>query len=384
MTCAAPHVKLAAVIETKTFVNLDSLEAQTVTTLGAFRRYCRTAALAAGLAGVVFLNPMVVSEAQAVKEPAAPPKEDPSKSKGQAETKAAPHYSVPPTFSNVPYGKHPRQVLDFFKADTAEPAPLVVHIHGGGWVNGDKVGVGDLKKLLDHGISVASINYRYVTQAQEAGIKPPVKWPLEDAARAVQFLRSKAAEWNIDKTRVAATGGSAGACSSLWLAFHDDMARSDGSDDPVARESTRLTAAAVNGAQTSLDPLQLREWIPNMRYGGHAFGFTASGGSGRDSQFQRFYDHRGEVLEWIKEYSPFAHVGPGDPPVYLNYPAQDKPPKKGEAQKDPTHSAVLGLLLEEKLKAVGDEVHLVYPGHQDPGYAGPTDFLIAKLKGAKR
>ena len=56
---------------------------------------------------------------------------------------------MPPTFSNVPYGKHERQVLDFFKADTTEPAPLVVHIHGGGWVNGDKVGVGRLKKLLD-------------------------------------------------------------------------------------------------------------------------------------------------------------------------------------------------------------------------------------------
>ena len=59
-------------------------------------------------------------------------------------------------------------MLDFFRADTKEPAPLVVHIHGGGWVNGDKVGVGDLKKLLDSGISVASINYRFTTQAQEA------------------------------------------------------------------------------------------------------------------------------------------------------------------------------------------------------------------------
>ena len=186
----------------------------------------------------------------------------------------------------MPYGTHERQVLDFFKADSKSgPPPLVVHIHGGGWVNGDKVGVTDLKKYLDRGISVASINYRFVTQGQEAGVKPPVKWPLEDAARAVQFLRSKAAEWNIDKTRVGATGSSAGACSSLWLAFHDDMARPDGAD-PVARESTRLTAAAVVGAQTSLDPAQLREWMPNMKYGGHAFGFTG-GGNARDSQFQQ-------------------------------------------------------------------------------------------------
>ena len=89
------------------------------------------------------------------------------------------------------------------------------------------------------------------------------------------------------------------------------------------------------------------------------------------------------MLEWIKEYSPYAHVGPGDPPVFLDYPAQDKPPVKGEDQKDPTHTAVLGLLLEEKLKAEGDEVHLAYPGHKDPEYASITDFLIAKLKGPK-
>ncbi len=340
----------------------------------------RAAAIIAGLAWMYFLNPSVRSQDQVVKErPKAQAKK--ARTKAQPKAKAARRYSVPPTFSNVHYGQNERQVLDFFKADSTEPAPLVVHIHGGGWVNGDKVGVPDLKRLLDHGISVASINYRFTTHAQAAGIKPPVKWPLEDAARAVQFLRSKAGEWNIDKSRIAATGGSAGACSSLWLAFHDDMAKPD-SPDPVARESTRLTAAAVNGAQTSLDPLQLREWIPNMQYGGHAFGFT--GTDGRDSQFQQFYDHRGDVLDWIKEYSPLAQVGPGDPPVFLNYPGQDKPPVKGEAQKDPTHTAVLGLLLEEKLKAAGDEVHLAYPGHQDPEYSGTAEFMIAKLKASKR
>jgi acetyl esterase/lipase len=320
----------------------------------------------------ILLCPSARSRAQDVKEQ---PKDEP-----KVKAKAVRRYSVPPTYSNVHYGDHERQVLDFFKAETKEPAPLVVHIHGGGWADGDKVGMGDLKKLLDAGISVASINYRFVPQAQAAGIKPPVKWPLEDAARAVQFLRSKAGEWNIDKTRVGATGSSAGACSSLWLAFHDDMARPD-SPDPVARESTRLTVAAVSGAQTSLDPAQLREWIPNMRYGGHAFGFSTS--NARDSQFQQFHDHRADVLDWIKEYSPYANAGPGEPPVFLDYPAQDKPAVKGEAQKDPTHTAVLGLLLEEKLKAEGDEVHVAYPGHKDPEYASMADFLIAKLKVSK-
>jgi acetyl esterase/lipase len=313
------------------------------------------------------------------------PKEAPkTQEKAKAKAKAPTGPPIPPTYGNVAYGDHPRQVLDFYKADTTDPAPLVVYIHGGGWVNGDKWGIGAsfIKALREKGISVAAINYRYTTQADEAGVKPPVKWPLEDAARALQFLRSKAGEWNIDKAKVGATGGSAGACSSLWLALHDDMARPD-SSDPVARESTRLTCAAVNGAQTSLDPQQLRAWMPNMRYGGHAFGFRLPDAQGRDSEFQRFYDHREEVLSWIKEYSPYEHAGPGDPPIFMDYPSQNKPARLGEEQKDPTHSAVMGVTLQEKLRENGDEAHLMYPEHPDPDYASITDFLVAKLTGKR-
>jgi hypothetical protein len=56
------------------------------------------------------------------------------------------------------------------------------------------------------------------------GVKPPVQWPLPDAARVLQFVRSKAAEWNIDETRIGASGCSPGAGASLWLAFHPDFA----------------------------------------------------------------------------------------------------------------------------------------------------------------
>jgi acetyl esterase/lipase len=302
----------------------------------------------------------------------------------KAKAKVAVQELPPKTFADVAYGDHPRHVLDFWKADSARSAPLVVFIHGGGWVGGDKDRgyTVDVKKLLKEGISVAAINYRYVTLAQEAGIKPPVKWPLEDAARAIQSLRSKAGEWNIDKARIGATGGSAGACSSLWLALHDDMAKPD-SADPVARESTRLSCAAVVGAQTALDPQQMRAWMPNMRYGGHAFGFPRQGRTDSAATFQEFYDHRDDVLPWIREYSPYEHAGRGDPPVFLDYPRQDKPPRVGEEQTDPTHSAVFGLKLQEKLQEAGDEVHLAYPGHRDPDYDDCTAFLIAKLKAAR-
>ena len=43
-----------------------------------------------------------------------------------------------PTLADVPYGTHPKQVLDFYKAESSTPTPLVFYIHGGGWMGGKK------------------------------------------------------------------------------------------------------------------------------------------------------------------------------------------------------------------------------------------------------
>ncbi len=298
------------------------------------------------------------------------------------ETAATPAPATPqpgpaPTLANVPYGTHERQVLDFYQAKSDKPTPLLFFIHGGGWVAGDKKNPGGLKSCLAAGISVVSINYRYSWQAQLDGVKPPVKAPLEDAARALQFVRSKAKEWNIDKQRIGASGGSAGACSSIWLAMHNDMADLK-SSDPIARESTRLWCAAVNGAQTSLDPKELKEWTPNSRYGGHAFGFMDPKDiKDRDKHFDDFLQHREEVLPWIKEYSPIEHASADDPPIYMIY---STAPALGEPQKDPTHTSNYGVKLQEKLRGLGVPCELVYPGAPDVKHPTIESFLIEVLK----
>jgi acetyl esterase/lipase len=280
----------------------------------------------------------------------------------KADTPEKPRTLPKPTLANVAYGTHERQVLDFYKAESSQPTPVVFFIHGGGWVAGDKGGAGSMAPCLDAGISIVSINYRYSWQAQLADVKPPVQWPLRDAARALQFVRSKAAEWNIDKRRIGASGGSAGACSSLWLAFHDDLADPK-SDDPIARESTRLWCAAVTGAQTSLDPKQLKEWTPNSRYGGHAFGFMDPKDlKTRDTQFDQFLAAREQLLPWIKEYSPYELVSADDPPVYLHYAAA---PGLGKEQKDPRPSRSRPILKARKFVVPTAAVYL-------PLVAGPS------------
>jgi hypothetical protein len=277
--------------------------------------------------------------------------------------------SIPkPTLSEVPYGTHERHVLDFWKAKSDKPTPLVFVIHGGGWKGGSKERLSrfvDAPALLKAGISVVAINYRYTSQAN--GLEPPVKAPLYDAARALQFVRSKATEWNIDKTRIAAAGGSAGACTSLWLLYHDDLADPK-SDDPIARESTRLYCAAVNNAQTTADPQQMKEWTPNSKYGGHAFGLNS---------FDQFLAERENILPWIQEYSPYLLASSDDPPVYQHY--KGPPPAIGKPQKDPTHTANFGLKLQERCENLGLSCELVYTGAKGVKHKDATAYIIASL-----
>jgi len=287
-----------------------------------------------------------------------------------------------PTLAGVAYGNHPKQALDFWKAKSDKPTPVVFYIHGGGWMGGDRTRIGVLSPLQDilaAGISVVSIDYRHIPEATADNEVPPVKGPLSDAARALQFVRSKAAEWNIDKERIGATGGSAGACSSLWLAFHPDMADPK-SPDPVARESTRLWCAAVMNAQTSLDPQQMKEWTPNSRYGGHAFGFKADPEK-KLSEFQQFLAGRDKILPWIAEYSPYALVTADDPPIYLVY---SNTPALGQDHKDPTHSANFGVKLQEKCIGEGVECELAYPDAPGVKHATAREYLIERLNSPTR
>jgi hypothetical protein len=305
----------------------------------------------------------------------------------KAAAKAAPfvndgnpeHLKTPlvlPPDENVSYGPHKKQVMYFWRAKSDQPTPLLFYIHGGGWANGDRSSVnGMLKDCLAAGISVVSVEYRFVKEATADGVTPPVKGPMLDCARALQFCRSKAKEWNLDKTRIGASGGSAGACTSLWLAFHDDLA-DPSSADPIARESTRLTCAAVSVPQTSLDPKQMREWTPNSRYGAHAFGINGDTEK-KISAFDAFYEAREKIMPLIKEYSPYELVSKDDPSVGLYF---GTPPNLGKDEKDPTHTANFGVKLREHCDEIKVPCELVYPGAPDVTHKTATDFIIAHLK----
>ncbi len=277
-------------------------------------------------------------------------------------------YAVLPTRQLVAYGPHYSQVLDFWKAESSLPTPVVIYLHGGGWNQGTRRDVGGLEDYLKAGISVVAVDYRFIAQASAENFVPPVRGPLYDAARALQFVRSQAVEWGLHKDRIAVTGGSAGACSALWLAFHKDMA-DPASADAVSRESTRPYCVAVVVPQTTLDPQQMKTWTPNSEYGGHAFG--VKGG------FAAFLEQRESLLPWIAEYSPYALATADAPPVYMLY---NDTPNVGHEQNDPTHTANFGVKLQERLRQLNVPCELVYPGALDVTHEQVKDYLIEKLK----
>lgn len=273
-----------------------------------------------------------------------------------------------PDVRDARYGPHERNVLDLWKARSEHPTPLVVFIHGGGFRAGDKSNLSRvlLSHCLDAGFSVAAINYRLSHQA-------PFPAPMHDGARAIQFLRTKASEWNLDPARIAATGGSAGAGISLWMGFHDDMA-DPSSADPVARQSTRLACMGVVGAQSSYDPRFIRKHI-----GGRAHEHPA---------LLPFYGLKADEVEspraiaMYEAASAINHTSAGDPPVFLYY-QESKDPLPDDAKPGQgIHHPNFGVVLKEKLDALKVECVLKhaddYKGRERPMedmYADMTAFF---------
>ena len=279
----------------------------------------------------------------------------------QAASERANASAVTPTRSEVAYGPHARNVLDFYQARSERPTPLVVYIHGGGFVGGDKRSIDQtvLRDALDSGISVAAIHYRFVD-----GATTTFPAPQHDGARAVQFIRSKAGEWNIDPDRVACFGGSAGAGISMWIGFHDDLA-DPSSSDPVLRQSTRIQAVGSFGGQTTYDPIEIKALIGGRAWE-HPSVFKVYALSGRDEalnpspQVKRLYD----------ECSAIKHLTKDDPPLFMVYSEPDAPLPDDARPGERIHHPRFGHVLKREMDKLGIENVYVHTSQASPGDVG--------------
>ena len=273
---------------------------------------------------------------------------------------AAENRQVEPTLKNIPYGESKSQVINVWKAKSDKPTPVLFMIHGGGWYGGQKDEVLTNNYWLEKGVSVVSIDYRLSGEA----ILPA---PVMDAARALQFVRYKAAEWGFDKTKIAVTGGSAGGCTSLWLAFHDDLADPN-SDDPIARESTKPLCAFAHNGQASIEP----QWVlDNIGKTAAAHGMLSRsvGAQGPKDLVAQYAKYQ----QLTEKFSPRLHMDKNDPPVALklSFPLKDTG----------IHSPWFGIKLKEEANKSGVDLS-IYTKEKHPlslDWKQQNQFLLKHL-----
>lgn len=288
--------------------------------------------------------------------------------------------AIKPTYADVAYGPHERHRIDLYLAESKTPTPLVLYIHGGGFRGGDKssASAGQIREFHREGWSVAAINYRFTNVV-------PAPGQYLDCGRALQFLRHNAEKYNLDPKLVASTGGSAGAGTSLWLAFHDDLADPK-SDDPIARQSSRLTCTVVSNGQSSYDPrFAEKAGLPRPNFERHSF-------------FEPFYDIKladANTPEAYKRYdaaAPITHLTKDDPPALLNYSYQNVDVTSTSDLGLVVHHPKLGIALKDEMDKLGIECVVQYRAAEGNGIhrhgggdpVAAVEFIKKHFAGAKK
>lgn len=289
--------------------------------------------------------------------------------------------SIPePDLGNVKYGLHDRNVFDIWFADKSKITPLVIFIHGGGFREGSKerINANVLEDLLESGISVASINYRLLSDA-------PLPAAHLDAKLALQFIRSKSTEWKINKHKIGLFGGSAGAQICMWIAFSNDMANLD-SLNPIEHESTRVTCVAPIGGQTTMNTAF---WVrlatkhlndeEDSNYIEKLFGDTAK----RNRNRMKMYGSKSieEADKIADDLSALTLISADAPPVFMRYYMSPKAKAPGNGKKLRAwlvHHVDFGIALKQKMDELNIEAHLKFPGSKTT-YNSLVDFFEDKL-----
>lgn len=144
-----------------------------------------------------------------------------------------------PTLADVPYAGTTefRQTLNVYAAPkSAQPAPIVFWIHGGGWQGSEKTSIQGKPEFF-HGLGLAmvSTNHRYVKQV-------PMNAILSDIAKALKWTRDHAKEFGGDPSRIIIMGHSSGAQLAALIAIDERYVQAEGLSLSMFRGSVPVDA----------------------------------------------------------------------------------------------------------------------------------------------
>jgi acetyl esterase/lipase len=205
-------------------------------------------------------------------------------------------------YTTVEQGDQSRELkLDIFIPRNAKkPVPLVVWIHGGAWMVGDKRPCASLF-MTEHGFAAASIGYRLYPEA----IFPA---QIHDCKAAIRFLRANAEKYGIDPNAIGVWGASAGGHLAAMLGVSAGNEQADGTLGDYTNVSTRVQAVC--------------SWFGPMDFFTMPLGrrqFQAD----RDPETLLLGGRLSEKQDLARLVSPISHVSKDDPPFLFMHGNRD-------------------------------------------------------------
>lgn len=253
--------------------------------------------------------------------------------------------------------------LDVYQVPSDKPTPVVIQIHGGGWIRGDRPSSsGSMGPFFAAGMSVVAVQYRNAIDA-------PAPAAVQDVLCALSWVKKNAAKYNFDPNKVVTWGGSAGGHLALMAGYAPASM-----DPPGCTDQPKVVAVIdMYGASDVAESLTYRgsmdfthQWIgldlPLPRDPAPAAASTpATPGSTASTeptnpdgmprprpQPPRWPDPTEAMFARAREVSPLTYIHPGLPPTFIINGDQDH-------TYNPTQSY--------KLKAALDAAHV--PNEED-------------------
>jgi acetyl esterase/lipase len=286
---------------------------------------------------------------------------------GSASTSAsAPAGAV---LTDLAYGADsPAQKLDLYLPEQGEaPYPVLIAIHGGGFLGGDKADgqIAPVLEALKRGYAVAGLNYRLSDEATFPAA-------ISDVKAAVRWLRAHAADYGLDPERFAAWGQSAGGTLAALAGTSGGVTALAGPDPQNADQSDTLQAVV-----DWYGPISFLRTDEDFRAAGFA-GTSAEGGQSFLSQYMGAPLR--QIPDKVRAADPITYVTPDDPPMLVEHGTADATVPVGQSRR---FAAALTRVLGP------DPVTLRIfrgAGHVDPLFFeqthidGMLDWLDAKLQ----
>jgi acetyl esterase/lipase len=211
--------------------------------------------------------------------------------------------------------------LDVLQVVSAKPTPVVIQLHGGGWIRGDRPSsFGTFNALLAAGMSVVTVDYR-------VGKEAPAPAAIGDVRCAMAWVKANAAKYNFDLTRVVVYGASAGGHLALMAGYAPASFNPPGcSDQPKVAAvldfygPTNLAEGLTERGSSDFTHQWLGLEKPLVPYPG-----TAPATSGPDvasavnggGQGQRWVTPDAATLSRAREMSPMSYIRHGLPPTFI-------------------------------------------------------------------